>query len=221
MAKQFFLLQSLFLFCTSIAAQSPGKLTIIVLSLNGQSPVDSAKGELFEDQTVVATGYTDLAGFIALDYSAVVGFENLQMPTSIMGQPYSNPSTGRFQLPFSVERSVTVEMEVFDSMGRRMVYYKDSVGPGAHAVDVNRFGTSSGVDLLPTAVDGIPFVLRQMVHISHDRAGVYQVTINRGVPAGPSQPAMSAGKISRYSGTLSSYTYRTCPYHPHRTRTRG
>jgi len=52
-----------------------------------------------------------------------------------LGDPYPNPFNSRVVIPFSVPRTCHVEVEVFDTLGRRVWGCARTFGPGRHSLE--------------------------------------------------------------------------------------
>ena len=129
-------------------AQSALQVTVCITDTDSALPIADASVVGSVDETNSVSGITGTDGCTSLAIPLSVSNEDVPgAPEAFnLGSPYPNPTTGSITIPFALENTETITLEIFDIQGRSVSpSFSRNVAQGNHRLDISTGSLSPGV----------------------------------------------------------------------------
>jgi|GEM_PF-3941200 len=140
-------------------------------------PAVGANVEILRDGASIASGVTDANGLAEIVFSSVDAERETQLPRAFtIGDVRPNPGTGRRSVTFGTEIDRTINIGVYDILGRKILDIPTShYRAGEYNTTFNLDGLSAGVYLINFSTQGISQTAK-ITHTGNTRGSTYAHT---------------------------------------------
>jgi len=180
-----------------VRAQQTDSLTVRVVDSVSTAPLAWAEVRLYDAEgKLVGTRQAGSTGVVGFNLAPVSDAGMIEEAGVAMYRAYPNPSVGHSVVPFSLNRTATVSVDLHDVVGVGIASVQARMEPGRHAVDVDMPGLPAGTYLVRISIDGAPLGVTTLSNLGGGASGAATLTLlaNADLPA-LSRP-VATGKIS-------------------------